>query len=441
MNIMLTKNTWNQIITTLRSDIPPSEFTTWFSDTTLLQLEPELAIVRVTNKFSANWLKDNYLKNIQRSFKENLNFIPKIHFIYEQPTAKNEIRGRQQETPSCGNFSNRLDPLSTFDNFITGSCNKFTYSSALEAADGPSNLDNPLYIFSELASGKTHLLHAIGNHMLKKNPLMRAMYLSADRFSTDYSLAAKNRTLDQFRRNYRLLDCILLDDLDLLGARNKSQEELVSLFDSFYGSNKRIVIAGKAAPGQIKDLNPRFRSRLGWGLVSKIDLPDQQTKLKIIRAKAEEFNTTIRDDVVFFLANATNDLKTLIQYLVALQTHQSLYRNKIDLSSIKSIIQNKQFSSISVREIQKVSSEYFNISLSDLLSNKKTRKFSYPRQVAIYLSRKLTDSSLKEIGRMFNNKDHSTIIYSVRRIKNMKANKREIQYDINKIEDFFFRNR
>ncbi|MCP4681185.1 MAG: chromosomal replication initiator protein DnaA [Desulfobacterales bacterium] len=429
------KETWARITATLESDIPKSEVMTWFSDTSLKKLGPDLAEIEVPNKFVGKWLNDNYLSQIQNSFKTNLNLLPQIHFtcgkaINSQTTINN--KNICDEELSLGR-GHEFDPIGTFDTFITSNSNRLAYSSALEVATKPRTLYNPLYLFSKLSLGKTHLLHAICEQVAGLEPAMKARYFSMDMFSSQLSAAKTKGKLREFRENYKNVDFILLDDIHLVDGRTRLQEELVSLFNLFYESQKQIVLAADRPPNQINSLLPHLISRFEWGLLVEIQVSDQKTRKKIIRAKIKEENLHIPDDAIFFLANATNNIKELTQYLVALSTYASVNKRKIDMSTVKSIIKSRHHYKISVRNIQKATTQYYNISLSDLLSNKKSRKFSYPRQVAMYLTRRLTDLSLKQVGEAFGDKDHSTVIYAVNRIKKDEGLEKEVLGDINKI--------
>jgi chromosomal replication initiator protein len=431
---MSKKNIWNLITKSLESDITQSEVKTWFSDTTLRKLDKNSALIEVPNKFVANWLADNYIDKIRSSLKDNLNFLPEILFTYGSPKSVQNMSRYKNTKESKYDFNHQLNPVFTFDNFITDKTNRFAYSSALQVAKKPRDNYNPLYIFSKQGLGKTHLLNAIGHQILISNPLINAKYISTEQLSFGFSLAKKNQRLRNFRGNYRNLDFLLLDDIHLLDGREKLQKELIYIFNLFYESKKQIVFAGKYPPSQIQNLVPQLRSRMEWGLISEIQPPSHKTRMNIIKKKAREGNLSIPDDVFFFLANATNDLKILVEYLVSLETYTSLHQRKINISIAKSIIKNKHFHKIHVHDVQKVTAEFFDISLSELLSNKKIRRFSYPRHVAMYLSRKLTSLSFKELAKVFGNKDHTTIIYAVKRIENEKDLKKKVLDDINKLQ-------
>lgn len=430
------KDIWERITRSIKSDISPSEFKIWFSRASLKKLAPNQALIEVPNKFVASWITDNYVSHIQDSFKTNLNIVPDIRFTYNQSwrhSRKSENKSPQK--PEI-RLPHQLNPSWTFENFITAKSNRFAYSSALEVAQNPSVDYNPLYIFSNASCGKTHLLNAIGNHFLTNKPSAKVRYESTDQFCSDFSFAAKKQKLHKFRETHKNLDLLLVDDTHLFAGREHSQTEFIALFNALSQFNKQIVVASTSSPSQILNLNPQLKSRMEGGLLSEIQNPDQKTRMKIIRKKAEEVNLVIPEDVTFFLTNATSDLKTIIQYLVRLETFASLYQREVNMSTVKLVVKDSYLSKKSLHDIQKLTAQYFNISVSDLLSNKKKRDFSYPRQLAMYLSRKFTTFSFKEIGKAFGNKDHSTVIHAVKRIEKEKALRKDILTDIQRIEKF-----
>ena len=426
-------DTWKNITTSLQPHISRSEFKTWFSQTALKKLDQKLAIIEVPNKFVANWLRDNYVNEIQEFLKNNLNLLPEIRFTYIK-TKTSQMSQRYESIKASALSSAHLNLSYTFTNFVTANSNKYAYNLALQAANKPAENYNPLYLFSKLGLGKTHLLNAIGLHFLSNNQSTNIRYLPIDRFCSGFSLAKKNRKLSEFRKNYLNFDLLLLDDIHLLSGRKKSQEELISLFNFFYESSKQIVVAGIKPPNQISNLLPQLRSRLEWGVLSEIQIPSQKTKMKILEKKAKEENLNIQDDVGFFLASTSNDIKVLNQHLISLQTYSSIYQREIDISTAKSIIKNRSLSKINIYDIQKITADHFNISISDLKSNKKGREFSYPRHLAMYLCRNLTYLPFKKIGEDFGNKNHTTVIHAVKRIeKDKDIKKGNVLGDINKL--------
>jgi len=429
-------NTWQQITSILESDVKSSEYKTWFSNTFLKRLEPNLAVIEVPNKFVASWLRDNYMGHIQNSFKETLNIVPEISFTFGTTNTLNHAHENEVKRKPIYNKDRSLNSRLTFGNFITAKNNRFAYESALSVAKNPSRQYNPLCIFSSLSVGKTHLLNAIGNHVNRNYRSFNVHYIAANRFISHFSFCAQTEKLPEFRDAYKSIDILLLDDVHTLAGHKKCQWEFISLFNSFYEDKKQIVVTANKPPTQIKNILPQLKSRLEWCLLSEIDVPDQNTKMEIIKAVSKKSGFRMPDDVIFFLANATNNLKTISQYLVNLEIQTSIYSREIDMSTVKSIIKNKQINTLSVKDIQKFITGYFNISHKDLLSDKRTRKFSYPRQMAMYLTRRLTDLSFKEIGKAFGNKDHSTVIYAVKRIEKEKKTKKSVSDDLDKIQNY-----
>lgn len=411
------KDIWVHISKNLKSTLSTSEFNTWISTATLRNLDKDLAVIDVPNRFVASWLRENYLTQIQDSFKANLDFVPEILFAYP-PTRSAQPLKKYESTP---NFSlhppHKLNPDLTFDTFITDQGNRFAYSSALDVTMKLSPDYNPLYIFSQLSVGKTHLLNAIANRITATNPSVKLKYVPADSFSSHFLKAKRERKLPKFRELYKNLDFFLLDDIHRLASSERSQHELISLFDSLYESGNQIVITASHPPRQIENLTPKLTSRLEWGLLLEIKGPDEETKMKIIRQKAIEKNLDMPDDIAFFLINNSTDLKGLLEYICILQEYASLSPRPIDMSIVKHITRRTEARKISIEQIKGAVVAHFNISPSDLLSHEKKHRFSYARHIAMYLCRELTNLSLKNIANAFGNKDHSTVLYGIRRIK------------------------
>jgi chromosomal replication initiator protein len=429
------KNIWNQVTAHLKTSISKSEINTWFSSASLFEITKDLALIEVPNKFIATWLSENYMDQIRKSFYDTIHYLPEIHFTHRGLKSGREIHHFKTEKISGVRKNNQLNQIFNFDNFVTAKCNRLAFSSASDVANKPAQNYNPLFMFSSLSSGKTHLMNAIGNQAVRNNPSVNVKYVSIDQFSMDFSLASKNRKLSRFRNNYRDGDFLLLDDFHQIAGRNKLQKELVSIFNHYYESKKQIVAAAKSPPGHIKGLQPELRSRFEWGLLVELQVPDSNTRMKIVKQTAKSEKLTIPDDVAFFLSNATDDLKALRRYIVSLGVYSSLNNREINISTVKAVIKSKQAHAINIKDIQKLTADNFNISLNDLLSTKKTYKFSYPRHVAMYLSRKLTGLSFKQIAKEFGNKDHSTIIYAVKRIEKDKEQKGSVKKDLNKLQN------
>ena len=425
------KDIWVDVSKSLESKMSKGEFKTWFSRTSLKRFDPEVVVLGVPNKFVATWLNDNYLIDIKKSFKKIARISPSIHFSYDHEAMEKEPREVEK---SESYLKRRLNPSMTFETFMTGECNRFAWSTAREVAEKRTEEYNLLYLYCVNGLGKTHLLHAIGNHRLKKNPRCRLRYLSSDAFSSDFTYSIKNDRLDDFRSELSNLDLLLFDDIHHLANREKTQEEFLSVFNALYSQKQQLVVTGDSAPNKLRNINPELKSRLGWGLLADIDDPDQALKISIIQKKAAEDNLSLAEDVVFFLSNSSGDIKNLLKNMIRVQTFASLSSEPLTISTVRTLIRDRNRSEITLEDIMTTTAGYFNISMSDLLSNKKNRIYSYPRQLAMYLARKFTNLSFKEIGNSFNHKDHSTVIHALRKVEKEKDEKKDVEKDLSKIE-------
>ena len=425
------KDIWVDVSKSLESKMSKGEFKTWFSRTSLKRFDPEVVVLGVPNKFVATWLNDNYLIDIKKSFKKIARISPSIHFSYDHDAMEKEPREVEK---SESYLKRRLNPSMTFETFMTGECNRFAWSTAREVAEKRTEEYNLLYLYCVNGLGKTHLLHAIGNHRLKKNPRCRLRYLSSDAFSSDFTYSIKNDRLDDFRSDLSNLDLLLFDDIHHLANREKTQEEFLSVFNALYSQKQQLVITGDSAPNKLRNINPELKSRLGWGLLADIDDPDQALKISIIQKEAAEDNLSLAEDVVFFLSNSSGDIKNLLKNMIRVQTFASLSDEPVTISTVRTLIRDRNRNEITLEDIMTTTAGYFNISMSDLLSNKKNRIYSYPRQLAMYLARKFTNLSFKEIGNSFNHKDHSTVIHALRKVEKEKDEKKDVEKDLSKIE-------
>lgn len=425
------KDIWVDVSKSLESKMSKGEFKTWFSRTSLKRFDPEVVVLGVPNKFVATWLNDNYLIDIKKSFKKIARISPSIHFSYDHKAMQKEPLDVEK---SESYLKRRLNPSMTFETFMTGECNRFAWSTAREVAEKRTEEYNLLYLYCVNGLGKTHLLHAIGNHRLKKNPRCRLRYLSSDAFSSDFTYSIKNDRLDDFRSDLSNLDLLLFDDVHHLANREKTQEEFLSVFNALYSQKQQLVITGDSAPNKLRNINPELKSRLGWGLLADIDDPDQALKISIIQKEAAEDNLSLAEDVVFFLSNSSGDIKNLLKNMIRVQTFASLSDEPVTISTVRTLIRDRNRSEITLEDIMTTTAGYFNISMSDLLSNKKNRIYSYPRQLAMYLARKFTNLSFKEIGNSFNHKDHSTVIHALRKVEKGKDEKKDVEKDLSKIE-------
>jgi chromosomal replication initiator protein len=428
------KESWDQIIGALGSKLNKGELRTWFSRTSLTKLDSNTAIIEVPNKFVANWLSEHYLTDLKKTIKRVTKSSPSIRFTFHSSQSPQENQRAYNKVPSESVVKQRLNPSMTFESFLTGDCNRFACTSAQAVSDHPRDQYSLLYIYSNPGLGKTHLLNAVGNLRLKKDPHCRLRYLSSDAFSSDFTYAINNDKLQDFRAEYCNLDLLLFDDIHLLAHRQKTQEEFLFIFNSLYGGKKQMVITGDAPPNKIKNISAELRSRLGWGLLTDIQLPDQKIKMELIRGKASETHMAIPDDVAFFLSTSSTDIKTLVKNLIKLETYCSVSDGKITISMVKALTRDTERGGVTLEDILNTAAGYFNISVVDLISDKKKRLYAYPRQLAMYLARGHTALSFKKIGESFGKKDHSTVIYAIKRIERLKAKEKKTGDDLKMIE-------
>lgn len=423
---------WNQIVDNLESRLSRSEIKTWFSRTNCDRLDNNLAIIEVPNKFIARWLHENYLNEINNSFKEIFKETPDIHFVYNRKNTNFPSYKSQEKVKRDRFFKNNLNKSMNFDNYITGEFNKFAIKSAIEVSKRPGNSYNPFYIFSKFSTGKTHLLNAIGNHILEKDQSLKVGYVYSKNFISEFNNSLRYNNFNNFKKKYNNLDILLFDDIQHIANNNKLQEEFISLFNYFHGEEKQVVITGDRPPSRLKNMNSQLKSRLGWGLITEIKEVDYKIKNKIIKNKLKNKNVEIPNDILLILLKSNKDIKSLIKNIIKLETYISL-NNNINISLLKSLIKDKENTRIEVKDIQSIISKYFNISINDLISDKKKLIYSYPRHIAMYISRKYTDLTFKEIGYLFGNRDHSTVLYAIRKIEKLKSRKKNIKNDINNI--------
>lgn len=407
----------------------PDEFRTWFSPLELTDLNRDAAVISVPNRFFSSWLEERYRSDIEDSFTKVVRRSLKVRFRYS------ECPGGVETPEGHAGHGNGVDPSMTFESFYTGEWNRFACNSAQAVVKEKVNSFNPLYIYSTRGLGKTHLLHAIGNGILSSRPRSAVRYLSSATFTADFTRYWKNDQLQTFNDYHSSLDAILFDDVHLLARRPKTQHAILAVFDALYERNAKIVISGNTAPQGLHMLTEPLRSRLGWGVLAPIHPPDQGALLEAARTRVREENLQIPEDVLFFLASVSSHMKGVWKNIIRLQTYALLKGGDIHLSMAKSLIKGGQKKKVDIEDIKSITAGYFNISLHDLSSAKKKRSHTYPRQIAMYLTRKLTDLSLKQIGSHFGQKDHSTVIYSIRKIQEQSKERGPMRDDVTKIEN------
>ncbi len=414
-------------------------FNTWFKPISLIGGNETTLELGVPNKFFLEWIKDNYLSQIldtihgitKRQYSLDLKVnreILKKKGVIGPARIQKKIIAKQSLTGQAFN------PKYTFDNFIVGKGNEFAHAACLAVANHLSTKYNPLFIYGGVGLGKTHLLQAIGHKVLKNHESARVCYYTSEKFMNEFiKLVGQNR-MPEFRSKFRNADLLLIDDIQFWagGKKERTQEEFFHTFNALYESHKQIVVTSDRYPKDIDGIEERLRSRFEWGLVADIQPPDTETKIAIVKKKAEIENIKLPDDVALYLASIdTSNIRELEGYLIRIGAVSSLTCREITISmaqeTLKRLVKDKTQRLITIERVQKVVASYFNIKVSDLKSKRRPKNIAVPRQIAMYLSRVCCNASFPEIGSSFGGKDHSTVIHSCKKIEKELSGNFEIK--------------
>ena len=445
---------WKKCLEKIEQSILPDSYTTWFSPTYPRNLEDGLITIAVPNQFYRKCLIENYRELIENTLKTVADESILVDFCIESEKNsyteqdKLDLVITEESKPNENKLgpevcSQTLSSKHTFSNFVVGSSNQFAHAAALAVANNPSIAYNPLFIYGAVGLGKTHLLHAIGNNIRKNNPNSRVRYISAESFTVDLIESIKRDKMPFFRKRYRPLDVLLIDDIQFIAGKERTQEEFFYTFNALYESQKQVVISCDRYPKDIQNIEERIKSRFESGLVADINTPDLETKVAILYKKAELHKKEIPQDVAIFIAsNIKSNIRELEGFLLRVIAYSSFTHREIDLEVTKEVLKDFTFDkkkNFTIQNILKTVASYYDIKVSDIKSKRRTREISTTRQIAMYLCREHTKSSLPEIGKQFGGKDHTTVIFSHKKISNnVKENndlKSSIQDILNLIEN------
>ncbi len=424
---------WDDTLAHLELNLSPQHFATWIKPLKLVKIEQDLVYLEVPNRFVLDWVKENYSKLIQKILSELSAVSYRLQFSVTGQARDNlpkhtrfteKTEGPAAENPKIlvNNHTAdiNLNRKYTFEEFVSGSSNQFAYAAAMAVANNPATTYNPLFIYGGVGLGKTHLVNAIGNAILKKSPQMRICYYTSEKFMNELINSLRYNRMDEFRNKFRSMDVLLIDDIQFIAGKERTQEEFFHTFNALYESHKQIIVTSDKFPKDIPGLEERLRSRFEWGLIADIQPPDVETKLAILKMKAEQNSIKLPEDVALFLANSVcNNVRELEGYLIRIGAYASLTAIPVSLEMTRDVLKDiliERNRELSVEEILKRVSSHFNIKISDIKSAKRLKAVVLPRQIAMYLSRQLTSSSYPEIGERFGGKDHSTIIHAIRKI-------------------------
>jgi len=419
---------WKQVLEEIKPHINPKSFDTWLKPTTLLSVKNTEVEVTVPNSFFCEWIRDHYFILIKDALEKELSEANiHIHFVIQDVQTWGEKEEREDEEALGRRREKRkgsVNPKYLFRSFVVGSSNQFAHAASLKVAEQPGISYNPLFLYGGVGLGKTHLLSAIGNFISSKNPLLRVAYLSSEQFTNDLINSIRFNRMIEFRSKYRSVDVLLVDDIQFIAGKERTQEEFFHTFNTLYDDNKQVVISSDRSVKEMSSMEERLRSRFEMGLIADVQPPDFETRMAILRKKSTNEAIVIPDDVTLLLAtHIKSNIRELEGALIRLGAFSSLTGHEINLEMAKRVLRDtihEQKKIITIDNIQRMVSERFQVKIVELKSKRRTKNLVYPRQIGMYLSRQLTNLSFPEIGKSFGGKDHSTVIHACKHIEKEK---------------------
>jgi len=424
-------NAWDQIKRELQSALTAESYENWVSRTRFGRLDNHRLIVSVPDEATKNWLESEYAGQVYSIIRKLDLSVRDVE--YSAGNGVEHARIPDSASSDMESSASQLNTRLTFNTFVVGPCNQFAHAAARSVAERPSRSYNPLFVYGGTGMGKTHLLHAIGHELTQHHPSMRILFTSSERFMNEMITCIRLERMSYFHQRYRSADVLLVDDIQLLGNKERTQEEFFHTFNELHDNQKQIVISSDCPPKDIPGLVERLRSRFEWGLLADMQPPDLETKMAILDKKAEMEGITLPEDVRAFMASRTkSNVRELEGALVKLIAYSSLTGTPINMAMAQQVLRHlvhAQDRKVTIDGIQKAVAERFDIKQSQLKEKSNTRQIVHPRQVAMYLVKELTNASLPEIGRAFGGKHHTTVMHSIKRIEQ----ERQTDPDLNRL--------
>jgi len=441
---------WDSVKADLSSALPPDIFQMWFTPVTCLKVEGDTMTLGVPTDFAAIWINDNYLDLIAQKLRLTTGRVFKVFLESSgrsdpvRPAGSEPSRIVRHVSRRTGNSRSheeraqtlgQLNPRNTFETFVIGPTSQLAHAASLAVAQSPAQAYNPLFLYGETGLGKTHLMHAVGHHILRANPEARIAYLSSEKFTNEFIQAIQENTLTRFRQRYRHVDVLLLDDVQFLGGKERIQEEFFHTFNDLFESGKQIFLSSDRPASEIAKLESRLVSRFQWGLMADIQPPQFETRLAILRAKAASMRFSLPDDVLSFISqHIVRNIRRLEGALIKVASYGSLTNRTVTLADaerlLADVLAEEAQRQITIEVIQKRVSDHFQLRLSDMVSRRRPANIANARQVAMYLSRLLTRHSLQEIGEAFGGRDHGTVIHACRTIENLMEQEDSVRSNV-----------
>jgi len=429
---MTIENEWQDALAYIQGRVPKQVYDTWFTPIYLERIEDSTAQLGVPNKFFGDWLHQHYgpllseaVSSARGGVDTSITFV-----IFKQARKQPDNSGHtvstvRQSTGARAKRGIQLNPKYTFKNFVVGAGNQFAHAACMAVAEQPAKAYNPLFIYGDTGLGKTHLLNAIGNYVAERTEL-RIAYLTTEQFTNEVINSIRYDKMMDLRKRYRHIDMLMIDDIQFLAGKERTQEEFFHTFNALYEAHKQLVLSSDRFPKDMPDIEERLRSRFEWGLIADLQPPDVETRIAILRKKSEDEGVTLPEDVIQFLATTMkSNIRELEGSLVRLGAYASLTGQTITLEMAKSVLRDligTKKKIVSMDDIQETVGARFHVKIADLKSRRRSKTLVHPRQIAMYLCRELTDSSYPEIGRQFGGKDHTTIIHACKQVIKAKDN-------------------
>jgi len=433
---------WPRCSERLEHELSAQQFNTWIRPLQVIENNNQLKLL-APNRFVLDWVRNHYLESIQKHMGEICGD-PAINVSVEIGSKKKRKTspaapaggGKQNNMPSLDegpSVDSNLNPNFTFDTFVEGKSNQIARAASIQISENPGKAYNPLFIYGGVGLGKTHLMHAVGNSILRKNPFANVVYLHSERFVSEMVKALQHNTIDQFKKKYRSLNALLIDDIQFFAGKERSQEEFFHTFNALFESQQQIILSSDRFPKEVSGLEERLKSRFGWGLTVAIEPPDLETRVAILQSKALQLNAELPNEVAFFMGKRIrSNIRELEGALRRVVANATFTGQQINLDFAKNALRDMLAAhdkQVTIESIQKTVAEYFQIRANDLLSAKRSRSIARPRQIAMTLAKELTNHSLPEIGSAFGGRDHTTVIHANKKITELRETDPRIAED------------
>lgn len=453
---------WTNVLLIMKERMSGQSFNTWFGGTHIVDHDSSVnrITVSVPTLFARNWLSNHYADDIENAFTALTDQEYMVSFVTDpdvtkiQDVASPQLQPYSPSHDATGSYKGTtastenttfpgispFNPRYTFDTFVIGAGNRFAHAACLAVAEAPANAYNPLFIYGGVGLGKTHLMHAIGHYVSKRNPQAKVLYLSSERFTNEFISAIRENRGAEFRERYRSIDVLLIDDIQFLANKEGTQEEFFHTFNDLHAAAKQIVITSDRAPREIATLQDRLRSRFEWGLLTDVQPPDLETRIAILQRKAKADGFHIPREVTQYIATQVDtNIRELEGALIRVVAYSSLVNQDITVAlaeqALKDIVSPDKPRTITVGHIQKVIGDHYGLRLDELKAKKRTRNVAFPRQIAMYLTRELTDLSLPRIGEAFGGRDHTTVMHACDRVSQTLINDHQLKMTVDRLAE------